>query len=206
MKITNRYTEAILWESPCSTMRETLEKAVLKGANLKGANLKGANLEGANLKGANLKGANLEGANLEGANLEGANLEGAYLKGVYLEGGNLPTVRADFLAAVLNLPNELEFLRDTIKAGKVNGSTYSGECACLAGTLAHAKGIECYTGEPIKNGRTFIADSSSPRECFFLAIKEGDTPKNNVASKLALEWTEEAIAIRDNIRATAPKL
>jgi hypothetical protein len=103
------------------------------------------------------------------------------------------------------LPNELEFLRDALKAGKVNGSTYNdGECGCLAGTMARAKGINDYGGGEIKNGLTFHADSSSPREVFFLAIKKGDTPKTNPACKIALEWTEEAIAIRDNIRKTTP--
>jgi acylphosphatase len=101
------------------------------------------------------------------------------------------------------LPNELEFLRDAIVNGKIDGSSYAGECACLAGTLAHAKGIKNYDGGEIKNGLTFHADSSSPRERFFLAIKKGDTPKSNGASKVALEWTEEAISIRDNIRKTA---
>ena len=98
------------------------------------------------------------------------------------------------------MPNELEFLRDALIAGKVDGSTYAGECACLAGTLAHARGIECYDGTAITNGCTFLADSKSPRERFFLAIRKGDTPETNSASKIALEWTLEAIAIRDNIR------
>ena len=110
----------------------------------------------------------------------------------------MESVRADFIAAVLNLPTELEFLRDAIKHGKINGSSYSGVCAMLA----HAKGIKEYQGGEIRNGRVFKADSSSPRERFFLAIKEGDTPENNGASKLALDWTEEAIAMRDNIRAS----
>jgi hypothetical protein len=70
--------------------------------------------------------------------------------------------------------------------------------------MAHAKGISNYEGQPISNGLTFVADSSSPRERFFLAIKKGDTPKKNPACKIALEWTEEAISIRDNIRKSAP--
>jgi hypothetical protein len=37
---------------------------------------------------------------------------------------------------------------------------------------------------------------------FFTAIKPGDTPETNVASEVALAWINEAIAIRDNIRAT----
>ena len=36
------------------------------------------------------------------------------------------------------------------------------------------------------------------------AIRKGDTPETNPVAKLALAWVDEAIAIRDNIRATAP--
>jgi hypothetical protein len=105
----------------------------------------------------------------------------------------------------LRLPNELEALRDALACGKVDGSTYSGDCACLAGTLAKARGIERYQGSHIKNGVvTFTADARSPRERFFTAIRGGDTPETNPAAEIALEWTNEAIAIRDMIRATAP--
>ncbi len=71
--------------------------------------------------------------------------------------------------------------------------------------MANAKGIENYDGGGIKNGMTFLADASSPRERFFLAIATGDTPKTNGASAIALEWTNKAIAMRDNIRGHAPK-
>ena len=98
------------------------------------------------------------------------------------------------------MPNELEFLRDALTAGKVDGSTYSGECACLAGTLAHARGIQEYSGTEITNGCTFRAQADSPRERFFLAIRKGDTPETSQPCKIALEWALEAIAIRDNIR------
>jgi hypothetical protein len=181
-----------------------LRGAYLSGAYLRGADLRGADLSGAYLRGADLSGADLRGADLRGAYLSGAYLSGADLSGAYLSGAYLSSVRSDFLSEVLKLPNELEFLRDALTAGKVNGSTYSdGECGCLAGTLAIAKGIKHYRGAPIKNGLTFQADSSSPREQFFLLIRLGDTPEKNPACKIALEWTNEAIEIRDNIGKTA---
>ena len=49
----------------------------------------------------------------------------------------------------------------------------------------------------------FHANANSLREVFFTAIRPGATPENNAAAKMALEWTDEAIAIRDMIRATA---
>ena len=50
----------------------------------------------------------------------------------------------------------------------------------------------------------FHAQSRSPREVFFTAIRPGDTPQNNGAAAIALAWTDEAIAIRDFIRLSAP--
>jgi hypothetical protein len=138
-----------------------------------------------------------------GANLRGADLSVADLRGSDLRGSDLRDVRADFLAEVLALPNELEALRDAIIAGKVDGSTYSGECACLAGTLGKAKGFAASDGDfSVTDAVTFHVSDSSPREMFFTAIRPGDTPETNAASKVALAWTNEAIAIRDNIRAT----
>jgi hypothetical protein len=185
--------------------------ADLRGANLGGANLGGADLGGADLRGADLGGANLGGAdlgdadlggaNLGGANLGGANLRDADLGGANLGGANLGGIKADFLSEVLRLPDELEALRDALTAGKIDGSTYSGECACLAGTLAKAHGEEDYDGENLTLGSVvFHTDVYSPREQWFLSIKEGDTPENSQVSAIALEWTNEAIAMRDNIR------
>jgi hypothetical protein len=180
-----------------------LSDAYLRGANLSGANLSDAYLRDANLSGANLSGANLSGANLSGANLRGANLSGANLRGAYLL-----QFKQDFIAEVLKLPNELEALRISIVEGKIDGSTYSGDCACLAGTLAKAyyKGdLEGdYSGENIQvNGFCYTADANTPREQWFMQIKPGDTPDKNQAAQIALEWLDEAIMMRDHIRKAA---
>jgi hypothetical protein len=182
--------------------------ANLRGANLRDANLGGADLRDANLGGANLRDANLRDANLGGANLGGANLRGADLGGANLRDANLGGAKKDFLSEVLKLPNELEALRLALTEGRVDGSTYSGHCACLAGTMANALHLDDYTGSAIAAapGIVFEASASSPREVFFGAIREGDTPETSSASKIAVEWTDEAIAIRDMIRATAPKV
>ena len=182
-----------------------LRSAKLRSAKLSYADLSYANLSYANLSYADLSSANLSYADLSYADLSSAKLSYADLSSADLRSAKLSSIKQDFLAEVLRLPNELEFLRQSIIDGKIDGSTYSGTCACLAGTLAKSKGITNYNGEAIKNGLVFTADSSSPRERFFLAIKKGDTPKTNGASKIALEWTDEAIAIRDNIRKTMVK-
>jgi hypothetical protein len=187
-------------------LRFAIREALKAGADLRGANLRDANLSDADLRGADLGGADLRDANLSGADLRGANLRGANLRDANLSDADLRHIKQDFLAEVLRLPNELEALRAAIIEGRIDGSTYNGECACLAGTLAKAVGVEEYNGSLIMGSANiaFHAESTSPREIFFTAIRPGNTPENNAAAKTALEWTDEAIAIRDMIRATGP--
>jgi hypothetical protein len=185
--------------------------ANLTGANLTGANLTGADLTGARLAGANLAGANLTeadliwadltGADLTRANLTGANLTRVNLTGANLARANLDIIKKDFTVEVLKMPDELDALRLAIVEGRIDGSAYSGECACLAGTLAKARGIKNYHGEDIDN---FHANSSSPREMWFMMIHPGDTPGNNQASEIALGWLDRAIAIRDRGKVSQP--
>ncbi|UXZ62569.1 pentapeptide repeat-containing protein [Burkholderia multivorans] len=172
-----------------------LRDANLSDANLSGANLRGADLSGADLSGAYLSDAYLRGADLSGADLSGANLRGAYLsgadlrdanlRGADLSGANLLPIKADFIEVISQAPREVPALIEALKAGRVDGSTYSGECACLVGTIANARGIDVDSSE-----LGIPKDSSRPVERFFMAIRKGDTPETNAASKLALEWAE----------------
>ncbi|AGZ32548.1 pentapeptide repeat-containing protein [Burkholderia pseudomallei] len=162
-----------------------LSVANLSGANLSGADLSDADLSGANLSGAYLSYANLSGANLSDANLSGANLRGADLSGADLSGAYLLPIKADFIEVISQAPREVPALIEALKVGRVDGSTYSGECACLVGTIANARGIDVGSSE-----FGIPKDSSRPVERFFMAIRKGDTPETNAASKLALEWAE----------------
>ncbi len=161
-----------------------LEGADLKCANLEGAYLKGADLEGADLEGADLKCADLKGANLKCANLEGAYLKGADLKCADLKGADLQPIRDDFFAVLCCAPKEAPALRQALIDGRVNGSTYSGECACLVGTIANACHKKYDALEILK------PNSNRPAERFFLAIEKGHTPHNNQAAKIAVDWID----------------
>ncbi|MFP3652262.1 MULTISPECIES: pentapeptide repeat-containing protein [Burkholderia] len=162
-----------------------LSGANLRGADLSGANLRGADLSDADLRDANLSGANLSDANLSGANLSDADLRDANLRDANLSGANLLPIKADFIEVISQAPREVPALIDALKAGRVDGSTYSGECACLVGTIANARGIDVDSAE-----LGIPKDSSRPVERFFMAIRKGDTPETNGAAKLALEWAE----------------
>ncbi len=167
-----------------------LSGAELSGAYLSGAYLSGANLSGAELSGAYLSGAYLSGANLYGADLYGANLSGAYLSGANLYGADLSGVRNDLWDVLLRAKAEVPALLATLRAGRVNGQVYDGECACLAGTIANARGVK-YT-------ELGFADSNRPIERLFLSIKEGDTPETNAVAKIVEDWIVEFQSLISN--------
>jgi hypothetical protein len=165
-----------------------LRGANLIGADLEGADLRGANLIGADLRGADLRGANLGGANLIGADLIGANLIGADLIGADLGGANLSFFKNDLWAVLLKQKNEAAGVLESLNAGKIDGSTYFGECACLVGTIANIK--KC-----TKDDLIVKPDASRPAEKWFTMIKPGMTPKNNSTAKITAEWIEEFLLL-----------
>jgi hypothetical protein len=200
MKILNEWTDAVLWEGAAGTVAEAVYAALKSGANLgdadlrgadlrdadlRGASLGGANLGGANLRGADLRGADLGGADLRGANLGGANLRGANLRGADLRDADLAPIRDDLWAVLSASPAEAPGLLTAIREGRIDGSTYEGECACLVGTIEHVAGAPHNTLPLLK------ANSSRPAEMFFLSINRGDTPETNQFSQLAAAWIED---------------
>jgi uncharacterized protein YjbI with pentapeptide repeats len=193
-----------------------LARAYLAGAHLAGANLADANLAGANLARANLAGANLADANLAGAylaraylagaHLDGANLAdaylaraylaraylaGAHLDGAHLDGAHLDGIREDIYEVLSDAPAEVPGLLAAIREGRMNGSTYSGECACLVGTIANVRGCPVGRGaRPSAFDLGVRIDSHSPAEIWFLGIKQGDTPETSQISSLTAAWVE----------------
>ena len=181
IELKSRWDGKVLFshEAEENSVKLTLEMAVKAKVNLSGANLSGADLRGADLR----------GAYLSGADLSGANLIGAYLRGAILRGANLEATKADFIAVIEQAPNEVPALISALQEGRVDGSTYSGECSCLVGTIATAQGLDVDSDEfKIKK------DSSRPAERFFLGIRKGDTPENNPLSKIALGWAKDWLA------------
>jgi uncharacterized protein YjbI with pentapeptide repeats len=89
IKIKNRFTGSIIFESKKETIKEAVIEAIKSGADLVDADLRRADLRRADLVGANLVGANLSGANLSGADLSGADLRRADFSGANLSGAEL---------------------------------------------------------------------------------------------------------------------
>jgi len=167
-----------------------LRYANLYDANLRGANLSDADLSGADLRYADLSSADLRYADLRGADLSSANLRGADLRYADLSDADLRSVKADFWAILTTARKEIPGLITAMREGRIDGSTYSGECACLVGTIANVRHVSADTLEQ---------DSRRPAEQWFLMINKGDKPGDDsgggFALQKALEWAEEYCAL-----------
>jgi len=167
-----------------------LRYADLSDADLRYADLSDANLSGADLRYADLSSADLRYADLRGADLSSANLRGADLRYADLSDADLRSVKADFWAILTTARKEIPGLITAMREGRIDGSTYSGECACLVGTIANVRHVSADTLEQ---------DSSRPAEQWFLMINKGDKPGDDsgggFALQKALEWAEEYCAL-----------
>ena len=187
IEIKNRFTGKILfeYEKENNTIRDTVLEAIKSWADLSEADLSWADLSEADLSWANLSWANLSKANLSEANLSWADLSEANLSWADLSWANLSVIKHDFWAILLPSQKEIPGLRLALIEGKIDGSTYEGECCCLVGTIANVAHCR-YDALPVVK-----PNSSRPAERFFLGIRKGDTPENNACAKAVLEWIDE---------------
>ena len=176
--IKHRWTGTTLYECDVPAeysgmaMRHALESAVRDGARLDGARLVGARLDGASLVGASLVGARLDGARLDGASLDERQLS---------------IWRDDIWAVLSSAPHEAQAVLDALRAGRVDGSTYSGECACLVGTIAKARHCDFHALGVLQ------PDSRRPAEQWFMQVRPGQTPQNHKPAAQAAQWVAEWI-------------
>ena len=173
--IRDRWTDTTRWEGAVATMRAAVEMAVASGADLSGADLSETDLRGADLRGTDLSETNLRGADLSETNLRVADLSG---------------IRADLYDVLSSVPVEVPVLLDKIEAGLIDGSVYEGECCCLVGTIAVARGCGYQEMEGLK------PDASRPAERWFLAIRRGDTPDRSQVAAITVGWIEEWMRAR----------
>ena len=193
--VINSVLGSLIWESEKETLKEAVVEKNSHDADLHGADLRDADLYGADLYGADLHGANLRDADLYDADLRGANLRGADLYGADLHGANLWQLPKDYInqcsrdiLSIFNyLKKEVKFLKEKLIDGKIDGTQYEGNCACLIGTLANGDGgidAVCETIPFYEKG------THNPGEAFFYNIKKGDTPENNQFSAHVLKLIE----------------
>lgn len=97
-------------------------------------------------------------------------------------------IKADLFAVLEMAKPEIPGLRLALVEGRIDGDFYSGECACLKGTIANIRGCDVNHMEGI------TLNCNLPAEQWFLHIEEGDTPENNEYSALAVQWIDEFVA------------
>ena len=130
--------------------------------------------------------ANLSSANLSSADLSSANLSSANLRSANLSYANLSEIKEDFFKVLLIAKNETLGLYDSLMRGKIDGSVYVGECACLVGTIAkvrreHFRKLEI----DLKPNAERLAEK------WFLGIAKDDIPQSNQISSITADWMRE---------------
>ena len=167
-QILDRWTNAVIWSGEAETVKDATHAPLAPSADLRGTDLRDADLRDAVLRGADLRGADLRGADLRDA--------------------DLTPIRDDLWAVLSSAPREVPGLLAALNEGRVNGSSYTGSCSCLVGTLANVRGCD-YT-----NIAGLTPNSDRPAERFFLAIQQGQTPATHEPARIAEEWISEWLA------------
>lgn len=186
-----------------------LSHAELEGANFTRANFSGMDLKQVDLFDASLKGADFREADLTDAIFEGADMRGADLRGAILTKSSftnaymyqvnvvdcdaLQPIKMDLFRVLLCAPGEVAGVLAAVQEGQIDGSVYSGECACLVGTIAMLRGIptaDVYLGSTLV-GEGLVPNPASIIERWFAAIREGDTPDNSCFSAITEKWIVE---------------
>ena len=185
-EVRNRWTNAVQFTAEIEVTPDMLPRVKL------GMAVQWARKNGADLSGADLHGADLRGADLSGADLRGADLRGAVLRGADLRGAVLRSFKADMWMTLHQARDEVPALIAALREGRVDGSQYEGDCACLVGTLANAAHKPYYDYLPDHS-------SSHPAEQWFMMIRKGDKPGDDTgggfAAAQALDWALEYCAL-----------
>lgn len=171
VEIKNRWDDTVLYSADVEADENTPNSILLRLAVLAALEAK------ADLRYADLRSANLSYADLSYANLSYADLR---------------SFKADLWMTLTQNRHEVPALIAALRDGRVDGSTYEGECACLVGTIANAKSV---------NYDVLDHSASNHAEQWFAMIRKGDKPEDDsaggFASKMALEWSLEWLALNE---------
>lgn len=93
-------------------------------------------------------------------------------------------IRNDLYRVLDKSPEEVPGLLNALQDGKIDGSVYRGEYACLLGTLANLRGCD---PDEIPG---LVPNPNRPAEVWFRNIWPGDTPITNIHAALTAAWIE----------------
>ena len=105
---------------------------------------------------------------------------------------SLLVFKNDLWRVLFNFKDEIPELIKALEEGKIDGSVYSAACACLIGTIANIKHCSIDDEQFLD-----IKNCNNPIERWFMMIKPGNTPENNFAAKMAREWINEFVNLKD---------
>lgn len=157
----------------------------MKEAQFVLANFSGATLACCDFTDANLVEANLIGCDVTDAVFTGADLQGCQFGDTDLRTADLSAIKDDVRSVLWEAQDEIPGLIQAMQEGRIDGSVYQGECACLMGTIANLRGVPSHALEAPE------PDANRPAERWFLAIRKGDTPENHHIAEITMEWIEE---------------
>jgi hypothetical protein len=165
------------------------------GSSFVGSSFVGSSFDDSSFDGSSFVGSSFDGSSFVGSSFVGSSFDGSSFVGSSFVGSSFDDssfdgecdAKADFIEVISRARLEIPAMVKALREGRVNGSTYEGECACLVGTLENAGA----TGLP--------HDSERPIERWFMMISEGDKPGDSspggYAIGKALEWALEYCAL-----------
>jgi hypothetical protein len=109
---------------------------------------------------------------------------------LYLSSNNLGSlvytaVRVAVQGRVREYVAEIPALLEAMRRGRIDGTTYNGECRCLVGTIAAARRVD-----PKEIGtRPWLLE-----ERWFLQFRPGMTPGNSWAMRVTYQWIEDVLS------------
>lgn len=101
---------------------------------------------------------------------------------------NEPRAQADLEDVLRENRDIASGFRERIVAGKVDGTSYTGECCCVLGHFSQERRVP--------HNMTPGWKPYNPIEQFINNIREGDTPENSPWSAKLLEWTDGFLGVR----------
>jgi len=116
--------------------------------------------------------------------LTSAEVTDTVLRGLNLRTAELENIREDLWAVLSLACHEVPAIRAALVEGRIDGGTYYGECACLIGTIANARGCDVYSLGSLKPA------PDRPIEHLFMRLDRGDTPQTNPVAKLIVQWID----------------
>jgi hypothetical protein len=189
-----------------ANMRDAnMRGADMRGANMRDADMRGADMRGADMRGADMRDADMRGADMRDADMRGADMRDADMRGADMRGADMRDIKInnitdlddylnqcsrDMLFIFEHLRNELPGLRKALVEGKIDGTQYEGDCACLIGTLGNLDGGVDNVCEAIPY---YEKGLNNYGEQWFWQIHEGDTPENNLFAAHALKLVDQVL-------------